>query len=170
MEKNVFISVVYGILDLDKGQFTLARAGHCPVAMVNGSGDGRYLRTEGLGLGLDRGTLFAKVLEEETISLRRGDVFVLYTDGVVESRSDAGEEYGYERLIDAVTRHHDKPVKEMHSALLSDLNRFLGRADYDDDMTLLVLRWDGPAATDQTEHATEDGRQSYASAAQQGEA
>jgi len=170
MEKNVFISVVYGILDLGKEQFTLARAGHCPVAMVNGSGESRYLRTEGLGLGLDRGKLFAKVLEEETISLRRGDVFVLYTDGVVESRNESGEEYGYDRFIDAVRRHHGKPVREMHSALLADLNRFLGRADYDDDMTLLVLRWDGPSAPPESDRATEVASEAYVSAPQEREA
>lgn len=170
MEKNVFISVVYGILDLDKEQFTLARAGHCPVAMVSQSGEARFLRTEGLGLGLDRGKLFSKVLEETTISLRRGDVFVLYTDGVVESRSESGEEYGYDRLISAVQRHHDKPVKEIHSALLADLNRFLGRADYDDDMTLLVLRWDGPSTSQSAGHATESVAETYAAATQEREA
>ncbi|HUF09877.1 MAG TPA: PP2C family protein-serine/threonine phosphatase, partial [Rhodothermales bacterium] len=170
MEKNVFISVVYGILDLEKEQFTLARAGHCPVAMVNGSGESRYLRTEGLGLGLDRGKLFAKVLEEETISLRRGDVFVLYTDGVVESRNESGEEYGYDRFIDAVRHHHGKPVKEMHSALLADLNRFLGRADYDDDMTLLVLRWDGPSTPRESDRATEVVSEAYVPAPQEREA
>lgn len=170
MEKNVFISVVYGILDLEKEQFTLARAGHCPIAMVNKSGEARFLRTEGLGLGLDRGELFAKVLEEETITLRRGDVFVLYTDGVVESRSESGEEFGYDRLIAAVRKHHGKPVKDMHAALLADLNRFLGRADYDDDMTLLVLRWDGRPAVAGSDRAAEVVSETYASATQERQA
>ncbi|MGA7306196.1 MAG: SpoIIE family protein phosphatase [Rhodothermales bacterium] len=170
MEKNVFISVVYGILDLEKKQFTLARAGHCPIAMVNGSGEARFLRTEGLGLGLDRGVLFASVLEEETITLRRGDVFVLYTDGVVESRSESGEEFGYDRLIGAVRKHHDKPVKEIHSALLADLNRFLGRADYDDDMTLVVLRWDGRPSAGATDHATEVASEAYVPATKERQA
>jgi len=143
MEKNVFISVVYGVLDIEKEVFTLARAGHCPVVAIGQTGDARYLRTDGLGLGLDRGQLFTKVLREETIKLNPGDVFVLYTDGVVESRSEAGEEFGYERLMEAVRRHHSKPASDLHSALLADLNRFLGEKTYGDDMTLLVLRWDG---------------------------
>lgn len=143
MEKNIFISVVYGILDFKIGVFTLARAGHCPIVAVNHAGETRYLRTQGLGLGLDRGQLFSEVLEEETVKLTPGDVFVLYTDGVVESRNEEGEEYGYERLMDAVKRHHNKPASDFHAALLGDLNRFLGEKAYDDDMTLLVLRWDG---------------------------
>ncbi len=159
MEKSVFISVVYGVLDLDQEIFTLARAGHCPVAVVNHSGETRYMRTQGLGLGLDRGELFSQVLEEETVKLTPGDVFVIYTDGVVESRSQAGEEFGYDRLMEAVERHHGKPVSDLHAALLGDLNRFLGEKAYDDDMTLLVLRWDGretvgnkPAYASTTEH------------------
>jgi serine phosphatase RsbU (regulator of sigma subunit) len=143
MEKSVFISVVYGVLDLDNEEFILARAGHCPVVAVDSSGKSRYMRTEGLGLGLDRGELFTKVLEEETVKLERGDVFVLYTDGVVESRNAAGEEYGYDRLQEAVCEHYDKPVGDLHASLLGDLNRFLGEKAYDDDMTLVVLRWDG---------------------------
>ena len=154
MEKSVFISVVYGVLDLDTKEFTLARAGHCPVVAVNHSGDSRFLRTEGLGLGLDRGALFTKVLEEETVKLTPGDVFVLYTDGVVESRNQAGEEFGYERLMEAVCRHHDKPVSDLHAALLGDLNRFLGEKAYDDDMTLVVLRWDDKeTASDEATYA-----------------
>lgn len=143
MEKNIFISVVYGVLDLETEVLTLARAGHCPVVVVNGHGQARFLRTDGLGLGLDQGELFASVLVEESISLKPGDVFVLYTDGVVESRSETGEEFGYDRLMEAVCRHHKKTASELHAALLSDLNRFLGKNQYDDDMTLLVLRWDG---------------------------
>jgi serine phosphatase RsbU (regulator of sigma subunit) len=152
MEKNVFISVVYGVLDLKREEFTLARAGHCPAIFVNGNGSSRFLRTGGLGLGLDRGHLFKKVLQAETVQLKAGDVFVLYTDGVVESRNVTGEEYGYDRLMTAVCEHHGKTVEEMHSALLRDLNRFLGEKAYDDDMTLLVLKWAG-RETDQNRGA-----------------
>jgi serine phosphatase RsbU (regulator of sigma subunit) len=159
MEKNIFISAVYGVLDVEKETFTLARAGHCPVVAVNHSGQSRYLRTEGLGLGMDRGVIFKKVLQEEAIVLSVGDVFVLYTDGVVESRNDAGEEFGYDRLMEAVCRHHGKPVADLHAALLGDLNRFLGEKAYDDDMTLLVLRWDG--------RETDRNKEAYASATKQ---
>ena len=156
MEKSVFISVVYGVLDLDTKKFTLARAGHCPVVAVDNSGKSRYLRTEGLGLGLDRGELFTKVLEEETVKLAPGDVFVLYTDGVVESRNAGGEEYGYDRLQEAVCKHHEKPVGDLHAALLGDLNRFLGEEAYGDDMTLVVLKWDGQnAGSKRTEYASD---------------
>ncbi|MEM6335978.1 MAG: GAF domain-containing SpoIIE family protein phosphatase, partial [Bacteroidota bacterium] len=122
LENNVFISVVYGLLDLEKQSLTLARAGHCPIAMTGSDGEPRYLRPFGLGLGLDAGPVFRKTIREETIALKPGDTFVLYTDGVVESRSEAGEEYGYDRLIEALCRNRKQDAHTLHAALLSDLN------------------------------------------------
>ncbi|MFK7844194.1 MAG: PP2C family protein-serine/threonine phosphatase [Rhodothermales bacterium] len=143
LDKNVFISLIYGILDLEKEEFVTGRAGHCPVAMIDLSGNARYLRPSGMGLGLDRGKLFEKTLEEERISLRPGDVFVLYTDGVVESRDSEGEEYGYDRLLEALKQHRHEDASGIHDALLADLHTFLEAEAYDDDMTLVVLKWNG---------------------------
>lgn len=143
LEKNVFISLIYGVLDLQKEEFTLARAGHCPMATINLHGEARFVRPAGLGLGLDRGKLFESTLSEERIKLQPGDVFVLYTDGVVESRSKSGEEYGYDRLLEALRLNRQEDADGIHAALLKDLHEFLGQERYDDDMTLVVLKWNG---------------------------
>ena len=143
LDKNVFISVIYGLLDLSKEEFVIGRAGHCPAAMINLNGAARYVRPAGLGLGLDRGQLFNKTLKEERISLQPGDVFVLYTDGIIESRNEEGEEYGYERLLEALQNYRHEDANGIHSALLNDLNTFLGHKHYDDDMTLVVIKWHG---------------------------
>ncbi|ARA91832.1 hypothetical protein AWN76_000700 [Rhodothermaceae bacterium RA] len=143
LERNVFISVIYGILDVRREELVLARAGHCPAAVIHLDGEARYLRTQGLGLGLDRSDLFARTLAEERLTLQPGDVFVLYTDGVVESRNARGEEYGYDRLLEALRRHRHEDAPDLHRALLTDLHHFLGHDAYDDDMTLMVLKWHG---------------------------
>jgi len=143
LDRNVFISAIYGILDLKKETFTIARAGHCPAATVRLGGESRLIRTPGLGLGLDRGDLFQKSLVEEHIDLAPGDVFVLYTDGVVESRDSDGEEYGYDRLLEIIDEYRHDDAEGIHAAILRDLRRFLGAEDYDDDMTLVVLKWHG---------------------------
>ena len=148
LERNVFISVVYGVLDPEREEVALARAGHCPAALITLGGEARLLRSKGIGLGLDRGALFRSTLAEERLRLQPGDVLVLYTDGVVESRSEGGEEYGYDRLLDALRRHRHEEATELHEALLGDLHRFIGHETYDDDMTLVVLKWHGRVPLD----------------------
>lgn len=143
LDRNVFISVVYGIIDVDREEFVLARAGHCPVALISQTGEARFIRTQGLGLGLDRGELFEQSLVEEVICLQPGDVFALYTDGVVESRDATGEEFGYDRLLKTLgdNRHEDAPG--IHEAILKDLRSFLKGREYNDDMTLVIIKWHG---------------------------
>lgn len=143
LDRNVFISVVYGVLDLEKEEFVVARAGHCPVAFVGQARPAVYLRSKGLGLGLDRGTLFRENLEEKRISLEPGDVFAFYTDGVVESRNETGEEYGYDRLLATLQEHRHEDADGIHKLILDDLARFLNHGNYDDDMTLLIIKWHG---------------------------
>jgi serine phosphatase RsbU (regulator of sigma subunit) len=143
LDRNVFISVIYGILDIEKEEFILSRAGHCPAAVVGQARKSKFLRSRGLGLGLDRGTLFDDSLEEETVSLEPGDVFALYTDGLVESRNGSGEEYGYERLLEILQNSRHEDADAIHNAILDDLSGFLDENLYDDDMTLLVVKWHG---------------------------
>lgn len=143
LDRNVFISVIYGILDVRKEEFIVARAGHCPVAIVGQARPARFLRSKGMGLGLDRGTIFQENLEEETISLEPGDVFALYTDGVVESRNGSGEEYGYDRLLAVLETNRPEDAEFIHAAVLEDLAQFLNNREYDDDMTLLIIKWHG---------------------------
>lgn len=148
LERHVFVSVIYGIIDVEKEEVMLARGGHCPAAMINIEGQARFIRTQGLGLGLDRSGLFRRSLVEERINLQPGDVFVLYTDGVVESRNSEGQEYGYDRLLAALTEYRHEDAPELHRSLLSDLDTFLDETEYDDDLTLVVLKWHGLSMAD----------------------
>jgi serine phosphatase RsbU (regulator of sigma subunit) len=144
LDRNVFVSVIYGLVDTAKQELIMARAGHCPAAFVGVDGNATYIRSRGIGLGLDRGPLFSQSLTETTISLHPGDVVVLYTDGVVESRDPAGIEYGYDRLLEVVAANRQEDANDIHDALLADLNSFITESgDYGDDMTLVVLKWRG---------------------------
>jgi serine phosphatase RsbU (regulator of sigma subunit) len=157
--RTAFISAVYGVLDPAAGTFTFARAGHCPVVMARAPehGGGHWLlRADGLGLGLDPGPLFRRTLHEQVVRLAPGDVFALYSDGLVEARSAAGEEYGYDRLADALCRHRALGAQALLDALLDDQRAFAGDAPYDDDLTLVVLRWNGTAPANGAAAATSD--------------
>ena len=143
LERHTFISVIYGIIDARAEHVTLARAGHCPAALINLHGETRLLRTRGLGLGLDRTERFGSVIAEERVALTPGDVLVLYTDGVVETRDPSGEEYGYDRLTHVLRENRHEEADDMHQAIIDDLQRFSGDGVYGDDMTLVILKWQG---------------------------
>ena len=143
LERGIFVTAVYGVIDVRAGTLSLARAGHCEPVIVSRDGAGRSVRPQGLGLGLNQTSYFREALEEEHIALQPGDTVAVYTDGIVESRNGEGTQYGHERLIDALKTHRRQDVSTIYEALLADLHEYIGRTDYDDDMTLVVMQWNG---------------------------
>ena len=72
-----------------------------------------------------------------------GDVVVAFSDGVSEAMNEADEEYTDERLIAAVDAHRGLPPQALLEALLADVRQFCGRATPNDDVTMVVMRYDG---------------------------
>ncbi len=112
-------------------------------------GSTEYIRPDGLALGMDRGPLFERTLAETKLTLGAGDVVILFTDGLVEARDASGEGYGYDRLAQSAARlcagGHTCDPAALRDALLDDVARFSGQPETDDDVTILVVAWDGPA-------------------------
>jgi serine phosphatase RsbU (regulator of sigma subunit) len=73
------------------------------------------------------------------LHLCSGDTLVLYTDGVTESFNDAEEEFGEQRLIEAMWRHRELPPKAVIASIVDEIQRFSLKEQYD-DITLIVLR------------------------------
>jgi serine phosphatase RsbU (regulator of sigma subunit)/catechol 2,3-dioxygenase-like lactoylglutathione lyase family enzyme len=74
--------------------------------------------------------------------LRPGDALALYTDGVTESFNEAGEEFGEQRLIEAIRRHRQSPVQALLEAIVDDVQQFSLREQHD-DITLVVAKCTG---------------------------
>ena len=72
-------------------------------------------------------------------ALRSGDLLVLYTDGVTESFNASGEEFGEERLLDALRRYRDLPTGPLLDSIVDDVRRFSPHEQYD-DITMIVAR------------------------------
>jgi anti-sigma regulatory factor (Ser/Thr protein kinase) len=138
--ETVLTTVVFGVLDLDRGQITLASAGHLPPVLA--TDDGTRVLTELTGPALGIGAA-PDQRAEVTIDLRPEDTLVLYTDGLVERR-DQGLEAGWTRLAAAVAEHHRLPIEELADRLLDALDL----PTSDDDVALACVRLSGqPAAT-----------------------
>ena len=138
--RGTFISLIYGIIDVRQRTFTFARAGHNPILHWSPNNSLHEHQPCGMGLGLDEGELFDQYIEECTIELKKDDVFVLYTDGVVEALNPMREPYGMERLGSLVTNYATYSAREQLQFLNKDVSRFIGRASQHDDLTLLVIK------------------------------
>jgi serine phosphatase RsbU (regulator of sigma subunit) len=99
-----------------------------------------------LGLQLDEGRTFTRLLEEVTLPLGPGDLFMLYTDGMSEAMNPLGDCFGESRLAEVVGQHADLPAHEIREHILRDLEAFAGSAAQHDDMTMVLLRVDEMAA------------------------
>ncbi|MGD0338295.1 MAG: GAF domain-containing SpoIIE family protein phosphatase [Bacteroidota bacterium] len=141
IDKRSFVSLVYVILD-GVGKLRIARAGHCPMLYV-GKDEVRYVQPTGLGLGLSRDSIFAESTKEEEIILKNGDICVFYTDGVTEARNQAGDEFGYERLLQVVSGHHSDSAERIRNEIVDYVRRHQEEGLNEDDLTILVLKWHG---------------------------
>ena len=147
LDSRSFITMTYGVLDLAAGMMTYCRAGHTPMIYLPARGPRRglaqSLQPGGLVLGLRIDGIhekFAALLEEESINLERGDVFVLYTDGVTEAMDGGGELFGESRLRAIVEEHGHLHSAELRERILREVEAFVGEADQHDDLTLILMK------------------------------
>ena len=146
LDTQRFITMTYGVVDVRARTLTYARAGHCPLIRLPGpnalSPSAEVLAPDGLVLGLkiDDGEMFARLLEEATVPIAQGDVFLLYTDGLTEAMNPAGDFFGEDRLSALVQLHGAGPFPLLRDEILGAISTFVGPAEQQDDMTMLLLR------------------------------
>jgi sigma-B regulation protein RsbU (phosphoserine phosphatase) len=139
--KGTFITLIYGILDLDVMEFRFTRAGHNPLILIRPSnGSIEEIRSEGLGVGMSNQSDFAKHTHEQHLAVSSGDLLVLYTDGIVEAMNEKGEPYGEEALKSMLIRNAGESSKEITARVFEDVQRFTSDAKQHDDMTMVVIR------------------------------
>jgi len=133
-----FLTSIYGMIS-PEGRFLYTNAGHNAPILVSGS-TVRRLEVGGLVLGLFEHAIF----EEEALTLSPGDVIVSFSDGVTEAMNIEGEEFGDDHLVDLVQSYRDKTPEALLEALMADVRTFCGEATQSDDITVVLVRYDGP--------------------------
>ncbi|GAB3164991.1 SpoIIE family protein phosphatase [Microbispora hainanensis] len=113
----------------------LASAGHHPAALIQPGGGVRFSEGGGVPLGFEEGSVPAT----EELTLSAGETLVLYSDGVVGSQSPAGDNYGEQRLTEALARCSGQPPGAVVKAIEEDHQAFCGSHAVD-EITVLTLR------------------------------
>jgi len=142
LERNVFASVLYGVLDTERNELRYVRAGHCPLLHLRSDGATESPTPGGMAVGLDPGPLFAKTLIEARIELKAGDSFVLFSDGVTEAMNGTGEPFGDERLIEVIGRSAGEDPESMRRRVVAAVESHAAGEPQADDLTLVVGRRD----------------------------
>jgi len=132
-----FATLIYGQLWCG-GRLTYCNAGHNPPLLVGPRGV-RRLERGGLILGAFPHAAF----EEETVQLDPGDALVVFSDGVTEALNTEGTEFGDDRLQSCVETHRQLTSAALLDCVLRTVREFSVGAAQSDDLTALVLRYEG---------------------------
>lgn len=132
-----FLTAFYGILHAD-GSLVYTNAGHNPPILVTRSGVTR-LEAGGVVLGLFEAASF----DQDTLKLAPGDLLLLFSDGVTEAMNMANEEFGDEHLVDCVRHRHGQDPQVVLDELVGEVRAFCGDAVQSDDVTMMLVRYEG---------------------------
>ena len=130
-----FLTLFFGCYDEQESALVYSNAGHLPPFLIRG-GEVRLLDVSGLVAGAFPDAQY----ESSKIELEAGDLFVAYTDGVTEPENAYEEEFGEQRLIEALLRHADRPIDEIIQDVMQEVIEWTGETALQDDMTMLVAR------------------------------
>jgi serine phosphatase RsbU (regulator of sigma subunit) len=134
-----FITFFYAVIEPvreESRRFTYCNAGHNPPILAGTRGV-RRLECGGTVLGAFAESLY----EEQALTLVSGDRVLMYSDGITESRSLAGEEFGEGRLTDLINRFQDDNAAALTERIVTAASQFT-HGDVQDDVTVLAVSID----------------------------
>lgn len=135
-----YLTAFYALMDLETSTLYYGNAGHHPPVLVRSSSE------ELLRLGKPfpfLGYIPHPKYETESITLRKGDTLVLFTDGIIETMNPNQEQYDEERLLDYLRSHAKVHPRELAEGLIRDVEHFSQGMEPTDDRAVLVVRYLG---------------------------
>ncbi len=138
--RKMFVTAVFAVIDEKEEKCTLFNAGHLPPYRISGDSHELFkIKRHGITLGaVDR---FGGENGDDIVSFdfRKGDMLLLYTDGIIEAMNSIREEYGFERLESFLYANSEKAPAVLLDDLIKDVNKFTEGAEQIDDISIMVL-------------------------------
>jgi serine phosphatase RsbU (regulator of sigma subunit) len=145
-EVQRYATLFFGIIDT-AGHLEFINAGHMPPLLVRGASVESAFAAKSIPVGLFPQTEF----KTDMFTLDPGDTLVLFTDGINEAMNPRHEEFGVERLKKVVGACAGLQLKGIQSRILAAVEEFTRGAPQADDVTLLLLRYQGTQSLRDTE-------------------
>lgn len=135
-ETGMFATAFIGMFQSPGEELVFGNAGHSPVVYCPNDGPARLLEADGTAMGV----LPHSTWENHRVRFEPGDLLVVGTDGLNEARNEAGEMFGYQRLLGIIESHRGHDAQSILDALYEAVRAFAGTAAQDDDQTAVVLK------------------------------
>ncbi len=135
-ELNRYVTAFFSCLDCSTGEMEYVNAGHCYPILMRSTGAVERLTEGGSVIGLFPDLQVAT----GRATIEKGDLLVMYTDGLSETRSPEGEEFEDERIITALRGMIGRPSQEIVARLVAGVRVFAADAGLSDDLTLVVAQ------------------------------
>jgi sigma-B regulation protein RsbU (phosphoserine phosphatase) len=130
-----YATLFLGIYDGRVHQLTYSNGGHLPPIVMTEEGTVRRLEAGGTVVGLFDGMSY----EEGSVQLRRGEIFLAFSDGVTEPENEFGE-FGEQRLIELVRENRELPLPRISEIVTAAVDDWIGANEQPDDVTLVLAR------------------------------
>ncbi|MCX7679681.1 MAG: SpoIIE family protein phosphatase [Spirochaetes bacterium] len=144
---HIFVTLCIGIIDRTTHTIAYATAGHPrPLLYRYKTQSIVTLESGGLPVGMDENEIFSETVKVRTLTLQRGDLFLLYTDGITEAMNAQREQYGEERLCNCIQKNGRKKIHILIEMLLQEVKEFSGfnsasnEFTPSDDIAIIALR------------------------------
>ena len=155
-DEDMFVTVWFGIITISTGHVVAANAGHEYPALQNEDGVFELFHDRhGFVVGGMPGVRY----RDYEFDLRKGQTLFLYTDGVPEATTAWNEQFGPERMVEALNRKQNADPQELVHYMLRTVDDFDGDVPQFDDITMLAIRYNGPKEKDPDEDLMYEGPQ-----------
>jgi sigma-B regulation protein RsbU (phosphoserine phosphatase) len=135
--EEMYVTLLYGILDFSSGELSYARGGHPPPYIMDEHGEPIKLAT---GLGQPLGLFDDPALDEQSLILPPGGLALIYSDGLSEASDSQGEEFGSTRLPTSMSALAQKSPQEICERLWDEVKIYTAELPQQDDFTVVAIR------------------------------
>ena len=139
IERSWFITMTLALFDTETKTVKFCRAGHMPLLTAN-NGIVESIKTEGIGLGLEKGEVFDRTLQEVEIKTKSNQIFAFFSDGITEAMNVNEEMFGEDKLTEILKGKSTNHSIDIMNNVWNEVKHFRGNAQPNDDMTMVIVK------------------------------
>ncbi|MDH4223856.1 MAG: serine/threonine-protein phosphatase, partial [candidate division Zixibacteria bacterium] len=136
IERENYVTAVYGVLNVENKIFTFSNAGHNPPILLKKGQEIENLSEGGLALGIMPNSDY----KERALGLNPSDLLLLYTDGVTEAKNESEEEFGIRRLEKILLENFTLTARQIQEKIYEQVKEFSRGKPRQDDLTMIVIK------------------------------